>query len=294
MPIDFNDATKFLDDPAMLRRLAERDGYLFLRKYINEDVVLELRRKILDVLDSFGCLKPNGSRADDIINTDWLANTEDFCGSGVPKRIYTEIQRLEEFNSFPHNSRLTSFYESFLQAPVLVHPGLIGRIILPGGFATPPHQDFVHTKGSIHTWTCWVPLGNVERSLGSLSVLPGSNRNGVYPTKPKSNGGMETLLPENTHGWVGGDFEIGDLLVFSGLTVHKALPNLSGDRVRLSVDYRFQPVAEPISPNCLLPHGNGQSWDDIYSSWSQKHLQYYWKHRDIKIIGPESVAATID
>jgi ectoine hydroxylase-related dioxygenase (phytanoyl-CoA dioxygenase family) len=38
----------------------------------------------------------------------------------------------------------------------------------------------------------------------------------------------------------------GDAILFNCLTVHRALPNMTRDHVRLSVDYRYQPAREPI------------------------------------------------
>jgi ectoine hydroxylase-related dioxygenase (phytanoyl-CoA dioxygenase family) len=38
----------------------------------------------------------------------------------------------------------------------------------------------------------------------------------------------------------------GDAILFNCLTVHRALPNVTPDRVRISVDFRYQPASEPI------------------------------------------------
>ena len=38
----------------------------------------------------------------------------------------------------------------------------------------------------------------------------------------------------------------GDAILFNCLTVHCALPNVTRNQVRLSVDYRYQPANEPI------------------------------------------------
>ena len=39
--------------------------------------------------------------------------------------------------------------------------------------------------------------------------------------------------------WHTGDFAAGDVLVFHSHTIHKALPNLTPDRLRLSTDNRY-------------------------------------------------------
>ena len=44
--------------------------------------------------------------------------------------------------------------------------------------------------------------------------------------------------------WLTADYRPGDLLVFHSLMIHRALPNTS-DRIRLSLDTRYQPLSEP-------------------------------------------------
>ena len=48
--------------------------------------------------------------------------------------------------------------------------------------------------------------------------------------------------------------------MFHSLTIHKSLPNQFPDRLRLSVDYRYQPLSHPVTEGSLLPHFNRLSW----------------------------------
>ena len=75
--------------------------------------------------------------------------------------------------------------------------------------------------------------------------------------------------------WVGSDFELGDAIVFHSQTLHRSLPNRT-DRIRLSVDYRFQREGEALTEGCLLPHFGRETWDEIYQGWARTDLQYYW------------------
>jgi ectoine hydroxylase-related dioxygenase (phytanoyl-CoA dioxygenase family) len=56
--------------------------------------------------------------------------------------------------------------------------------------------------------------------------------------------------------WQTADFGIGDALFFHAYAIHKALPNLSGDRLRLSTDNRYQRKGDDIDPGALKPHYN--------------------------------------
>jgi ectoine hydroxylase-related dioxygenase (phytanoyl-CoA dioxygenase family) len=149
-------------------------------------------------------------------------------------------------------------------------------------FPTPPHQDFIHIQGTPDTWTCWFPLADCPREMGSLTVLRGSNRNGVVSVAPaRGAGNLAAILCPNEIDWVEGDFEAGDILTFSSTTVHRALRSQQRDRIRLSCDIRFQSVAEPIDESSLKPHGD-YTWDELYDGWKNPAVQYYWQKHNLR------------
>ena len=67
------------------------------------------------------------------------------------------------------------------------------------------------------------------------------------------------------------------MLVFHSLTVHRAVPNVLKDHLRLSVDYRYQPISLPIEDRSLRPHCDVLPWEDAYAGWQSTDLQYYWR-----------------
>ena len=76
----------------------------------------------------------------------------------------------------------------------------------------------------------------------------------------------------------------GDVLLFHSLCVHRGVPNTTPDRVRLSVDYRYQGISQPITPGSLLPHFNRRTWDEIYAGWERADLQYYWQRTSLSVV----------
>jgi hypothetical protein len=82
--------------------------------------------------------------------------------------------------------------------------------------------------------------------------------------------------------WRAGNFQLGDVIIFHSLTVHRSLPNAS-DRLRISVDYRFQREGEPLTENCLKPHFQRLAWDEIYQNWNRSDLKFYWKRKSFPI-----------
>ena len=63
-------------------------------------------------------------------------------------------------------------------------------------------------------------------------------------------------------------FAAGDVLLFHSMTVHKGVPNRS-DRLRMSMDVRYQLVSEPFNIDNANPDGQPLSWDEVYEIGSR-------------------------
>ncbi len=60
------------------------------------------------------------------------------------------------------------------------------------------------------------------------------------PAKPR---GATRVDVADDADWAASDLEPGDVILFGWLTVHRALPNVSGRALRLSATCRYRPAA---------------------------------------------------
>lgn len=138
---------------------------------------------------------------------------------------------------------LLAVLRTLLGGPPLPHAGDVCRLVSPGcpEVTTPPHQDAAYLAGADGVWTAWLPLGPCPRELGPLALWPGSHLEGLRPHAPVERAGavVGTSVPADAP-WRASDLEDGDVLFFSALTVHRALPNRTADRLRVSVDFRYR------------------------------------------------------
>jgi hypothetical protein len=151
------------------------------------------------------------------------------------------------------------------------------------------HQDFVHFQGSIETYTLWGPVGDCPIELGGLAVLPGSHKIGQVREHHFSlgAGGLAVDEEDLAETWLSTNYEAGDALIFPSLTVHQALPNYTEDRLRVSLDNRYQARDRPIAQHMLQPHLQGISgftWEQCYTGWEDEELQYYWKDLGLEVV----------
>ena len=280
-----NDAINDRDE--LQRRIAD-EGYLFFKRLQNPDKLWELRREMMSTIQRVGWLIAGTDPMDGIADIT-MRYTE---GDNEYTAGYAEVYRLENFHRSAHWPEYTDMVEKILGAPIMPHPQKIARIWFPKytEHTTPTHQDFVHFQGSFNALTCWAPIGDCPLELGGLAVIPRSHKVNRVLEHHFALGAGGLIVDETAHEdvdpvWHSTNYEIGDTLFFPALTIHKALPNYTEDRLRLSLDNRYQAVGDTIAEHMLLPHGPSKlQWEDIYPHWVSDDLKYYWKDVDNPVV----------
>ncbi len=274
---EFIDSATVLDRPAMLRGRMARYGYLFFRGLLPADAITPLHQAMMLACRDQGWVDAENHPA----GQPRLEGSPEFFD------VYDNVQRMEGFHAFAHRTEVLSIIEALVQEQVLVHPRNIARISFPKAefFTTPAHQDYVHIQATPATYTAWTPLSDCPQELGGLAVLASSHKLGLLPVhKANGAGGLGIDTDDIDLPWHTTDFKLGDVLVFHSFVVHKALPNRTQNGIRLSTDFRYQGVSEPIILDGLDPHYGRLGWDEIYRGWQRKDLQYYWRNLPLKTV----------
>jgi hypothetical protein len=289
----FEDSSALLEEPEALRARFERDGYVLLRGAVDRDLMLDVRRAITEVCRAHGWLDPEH---DPMLAIPRIGPFVE----GDPRHleVYDDIQRLECFHAVPHNESVRRCMTALLGDTAFPHPLSIARLMFPDNaeWTTPQHQDYPNNQGTYDLYACWMPLAACSPEDGNLSILRGSHTLGVAPLRAALGAGSRRAELDERYDeldWVGGDLELGDVLIFHSLTVHRSLPN-KGKAMRLSVDYRFQRQGEALTEGCLKPHFGRLSWKDIYAGWERDDLKYYWRDKQFTIEEWDSTLHEID
>lgn len=287
------DSTPLLRDPGALSARADEHGVLYFRELLDPAKVLTVREQIAAIVRSAGWVADGSASNELAVDVESYRATTgvDAAFDGGSGPVYAQIQRLEKFHALAHEPRLVGVYEAILGGAVMPHPRNIARIQVPTDTnpPTPPHQDFIHIQGAADTWTAWIPLGDCPVEMGGLTVLVGSHKLGVLDYKSSAGvGAFEAFICGLDLTWMQGDYRAGDVITFQSQTVHRALTNQT-DQLRLSVDYRYQRVADPITADSLEPHGRVLDWNQIYDGWEHESLKYYWRDASLQIAGFDPV-----
>jgi len=277
------DVSDLLKEPDALRSKAKDEGLLFFRGLLDPDKVNALRSQILAVCAAHGWIKEGTSPDDAIANQDAMV-----VESRDPKwqAFYNDLQEVRDFHALALDPRIVKALEVVFGESVLPHSRNICRLVFPNSasHSTPPHQDNLYIGGSEQTWTVWIPCGDVPVSLGGLAVAKGTHRQGKLEDKAAVGaGGRQVVVADDTV-WVGGDYACGDVIFLHSLSVHQGRDNLSGERLRASCDFRYQPRSHPVRSDSLEPHMGWLTWEDIYERWDEDDpVKYYWKEWELDV-----------
>lgn len=284
----FRVSNDLLGDGPGLRARMRDEGYLFFRGLQKPEALLDLRLSILGILRANDWIVPDTPLMDGIADISKRCTEGDLAYADV----YHQAYRLEAFHRIAHASEVMDTMRLVMDTPeVLPHPQKIIRMWFPQytEHTTPVHQDFVHFQGNFETYTCWTPLGDCPIELGPLAVVPGSHKvDRVLDHHFSLGAGQLNVEADAYEGqWHSVDYEVGDCLMFHSLTLHRALPNETEDRLRISLDNRYTAAEAPVSDHMLSPHLNLHrplSWEQVYADWERDDLQYYWVSDDLNVV----------
>jgi len=270
----FTDSSPLVGDGAALAARMRRDGYLFLPGLLPRADIVALQRQVGAIARDAGWL-----RADRPVE-DAVAEMSGFCVDPDTTYLRTlrRINRLADYHALKHHPVLIDLFERMLGGPILPHPRVLMRNIFPerAEYTTKAHQDFPNVQGTMEVYTAWLPLIDCPMQVGPLQIAAGSHTAGVYDFDIADGAGGIEITDPLDGSWVSGDFAVGDVLLFHSMTVHKGVANRS-DRLRMSMDVRYQLVSEPFNIDNANPDGQPLSWEEVYADWQSDALQYYWQ-----------------
>ncbi len=250
---EYRDSTNLLGQPERLRERLAADGYLLLRGVLDKATVAAARREIFGRLAEVGEVK---KPAVDGIATGTSLRREMQPDLG---RFWQSVCEGPALRSVSHGPAIIGLLTGIFGEPAVALDYIALRTAAKGK-STGLHFDGPYfTRHHDRVLTCWMPLGDVAPVDGPLVVIEGSNR---FDDLIEEFRDFDIAVDTTRRADIAEDFGTfakargarvltthfrpGDVLVFGMFTLHGSLDNGSPiDRIRLSVDVRYQPAAAP-------------------------------------------------
>ncbi|KYQ94349.1 hypothetical protein DLAC_04645 [Tieghemostelium lacteum] len=251
----------------------KENSFVILKDFIKEDVIKEIKNeiyieiiKLLDILYKQNLI--SGQYKNDQLSADeklLLAESE-YIGTTI--LLHTRFaSRLPKFIGeylFRNTELLQVISELLESTEISGHPEWNVRCKTPSNryFEVPWHQDTAYlSKGSeiFNQITCWLTLVDINDTvLGPLELIPKAlSDKTVYKhqlEKLKNSQYHDSWylevpveeIPHTTPSQIITGLGAGSIVLFSNLTLHKSLPNLSKQKeIRWTIDIRFQKTQDP-------------------------------------------------
>ncbi|MEX2171877.1 MAG: phytanoyl-CoA dioxygenase family protein [Pirellulales bacterium] len=265
LTLDLLDSSDAVNEPAVLRRRLEEDGYLLIRGFHDPDAVLAARRDILETLAEQGKLDPQAPLMDGVVNPNTTPDTISVRGR--------EALKTQSLKSVVRAPRTMQFFDRFFGEASVSFNFQWLRTAGPGA-ASPVHCDMVYMgRGTKELCTLWTPFGRVTPDMGSLAICLGSHRwqeiidtygqddvdhnvtPGIFTHDPAE------LVDRFGGRWATTTFEPGDAIIVSMHLLHASLGNLT-NRYRISCDTRYQRASQPQDERWSgeAPQGHPVMW----------------------------------
>lgn len=262
---ELRDSSLHRNDGAALRERMTADGYVFVRRAVAPEGVLAAREEALSRLVEVDEIAPPALEG---IATGRSRRKELAGDLGAFWKSVSEGAALRRVT---HGPELRGLLSHLLGEEAHPHDYVFLRVGTAGK-ATDLHYDLpFFCRGSQRVHTVWIALGEVALDQGPLMVLEGSQayedliapiRRIDYDSKaaPRVAAPEDAITVARKRGTrlLTTHFHPGDAIVFSMTLMHGSLDYHSPEnRVRLSCDIRFQPVADPTDPRYFGPDPTG-------------------------------------
>lgn len=248
---ELRDSNDILSNEESLRQRMAEDGYLLIRALHDRQQVLDARTHILNELHDRGMLASGYPIDDAVFDPDYRDGAST---TAMTNKVLAQSSVIDKIVSGP---KVMEFFTRFLGAEAT---SFDHRWLRTAGThaSSPIHCDNVFMgRGSKNLFTCWTPLCDVKYDMGPLVLCQGSHRmssiTGSYGRCDVDrdliaghfSGNPSELVDRFGGRWATTEFQAGDVILFNMYMLHASLVNTS-NKVRISIDTRYQPARDPI------------------------------------------------
>ena len=144
----------------------------------------------------------------------------------------------------------------------------------------PAHQDWPSVQGSLNGVTCWIPLVNINESLGYLEIAKKSHKKGYIHHKIDGVPVLENNQIKNEI-FTPIKMKMGDILVFNSFTIHRSGVNKTNNKIRLTTHFRYNDLEEETFIKRKFPNQRIDTFKEeiLYPNFpSEKEINLFLKN----------------
>lgn len=252
------DSNQLLGEPAALRARYREQGYLYFRRILDRERVLELRRQYFSLFQP-EFFKPGSAAGAGLFSG---RAPVDLPKHGLPGHPAHAFVRSTSFDAFMRQPVLQQLTETALGGAADQLQRWILRHFYAGSQrASRAHRDADYFAADCESVaTLWIPIGDCPLLTGALLYLEDSHRldtDALRALRRVTDRPLDTRPISHDLGWTArqagrrwlwADYEAGDVTIHSPKIVHASLDTVT-EMMRVSIDTRFVRRGAPVDEN---------------------------------------------
>lgn len=215
-----------------------KNGFHLEKKVFDKDEILNVKKEIVSVFKNFCSLKLSD---DEIIKYIFKKDKNIFVNCASLCQSLNNIFKLYTNKKFEKVIKKLGLRNLCMNTRPLVSFSSKDTAVNENYWKVAQHQDWPSTQGSLKGITCWLPLTNINESMGYLEVAPKTHLLGYL--EHVNYKGVPVLNSKLKFNFKKIKMNVGDVLFFSNFLVHKSGQNKS-KKIRLTVHFRIDDYSE--------------------------------------------------
>ncbi len=255
-------------DSPRLKLTYQQNGFCILRSFFSKDEMLQLLNDILNAEPSEG---------------------QGGLSKGAMQFRSNLFYKSKNIQKFITQSKLVTLIQDIIGNDFWIRwDQAVGKG--PNAPVFPWHQDNGYNELSCEHYQCWIAVTKSTIENGTIVISPESHRKGRLP---HIHDGLHTCYKGEVDKSTMIEAEPGDVLLFSSLTLHKTLPNITQSDVRWAYVLEFISLRD-YDPSVPSPYfvisKDGKPYGEFISNHPAKNIFIDLQFQLRKLKGPFRLA----
>lgn len=225
-------------------KLLEDNGYVVIKEFLSDDELSPLLSELRSLALAFGITNEqlNSFKTIDEAFVEIIKNNKN-----LKPFLYDRLQQLPQLLKIPSTNKIFNLSKLILKTSSI---GVWPRIQIRLDLAEDSenliewHTDYAYNRGTSNSYTFWLPLVPIDKSMGPIAMVVGSHKKEYkFITNTKGRRHSLTLEDEEIKKLDAiqiDQFQAGDLVLFHSQFLHSGMINTLKNRARLVCVFRMQ------------------------------------------------------
>jgi ectoine hydroxylase-related dioxygenase (phytanoyl-CoA dioxygenase family) len=223
------------------------EGYLYIKNFLSAAELSPLMNELVNLAAAFGSDADSTAAFGENVDEAFVSIVKN--KKAHQPYLYDRLQLLPQLLRIPSSDKVQSLARKVLHTD---NVGVWPRMQLRFDLADDDenliewHNDYIYNQGTSYSYTFWLPIVPIDKSMGPVLIVPGSHKKEYTFIKSTNDRRHSFTLPSDEVSQLETkqieQLYPGDLIIFHSKLVHSGMVNRVKNRARLVCVFRMQNI----------------------------------------------------